>query len=67
LDQYGLYGIRGYANFDPGAPDASGLRGEAKVKEYSDFSLTWSGFKIRSRHDGEEGSGYVSLTSAQDL
>lgn len=67
LDQYGLYGIRGYANFDPSAPDASGLTGEAKVKECSDFSLTWSGFKIRSRHSGEEGSGYVSLTSAQDL
>jgi hypothetical protein len=48
-------------------PDASGLTGEAKVKEYSDFSLTWSGFKIRSRHSGEDGSGYVSLTSAQDL
>ena len=67
LDQYGLYGIHGYANFDPTIQDTNGLVGEEKVKEYSDFSLTWSGFKIRSRHSGEEGNGYVSITSGQDL
>lgn len=67
LDQYGLYGVRGYANFDPTVQDTNGLVGEEKVKEYSDFSLTWDGFKIRSRHSGEEGSGYVSITSSQDL
>lgn len=67
LDQYGLYGIRGYTNFDPTIQDQNGLVGEEKIKEYSDFSLTWSGFKIRSRHNGEEGSGYISITSDQDL
>lgn len=67
FDQYGLYGIRGYANFEPNVQDTNGLVGEAKIKEYSDFSLTWSGFKLRSRHDGEEGSGYISITSANDL
>lgn len=67
LDQHGLYGIRGYANFDPTVQDANGLVGEEKVKEYSDFSLTWDGFKIRSRHSGEEGKGYISITSSQDL
>ena len=67
LDQYGLYGVRGYANFDPTVQDANGLVGEEKIKEYSDFSLTWDGFKIRSRHSGEEGKGYISITSSQDL
>ena len=67
LDQYGLYGIRGYTNFDPTIQEQNGLVGEEKIKEYSDFSLTWSGFKIRSRHNGEEGSGYISITSSQDL
>lgn len=67
FDQYGLYGIRGYSNFDPTISDENGLLGEDKIKEYSDFSLTWSGFKIRSRHQGEEGIGYISITSDKDL
>ena len=67
FDQYGLYGINGYSNFNPLIKDENDLVGEDKIKEYSDFSLTWSGFKIRSRHQGEEGSGYVSITTNNDL
>lgn len=64
FDQYGLYGIQGYSNFDPTLADENGLLGEDKIKEYSDFSLTWSGFKIRSRNSGK---GYISITSENDF
>jgi hypothetical protein len=44
LDQYGLYGINGYADFNSSLPDTEGNIGEEKIKKYSSFSVTWSGF-----------------------
>ena len=64
LDQYGLYGINGYSNFDSSVSDENGLSGEDKIWKYSNFALTWKGFQIKSSH--VEG-GYISITSNDDL
>lgn len=64
LDQYGIYGINGYPNFDSNSPDEQGIYGEDKIWKYSNFALTWKGFQIKSSHiDG----GYISITSDNDL
>ena len=64
LDQYGLYGINGWSNFDSAVADEAGVIGEDKVWKYSNFALTWKGFQIKSNQvDG----GYISITSDNDL
>lgn len=63
MDQYGLYGINGISDFDTAVKDTNGLIGEEKIKKYSNFSLTWSGFQIKS--DNHE--GYISITSDNDF
>ena len=64
LDQYGLYGINGYSNFNSAEKDENGLVGEEKIWEYSNFALTWKGFQIKSSHVQ---GGYVSITSDHDF
>lgn len=64
LDQYGLYGINGFPNFNSAQPDQEGVIGEAKIWKYSNFALTWKGFQIKSSH---EQGGYISITSDQDF
>lgn len=65
LDQYGLYGINGITNFDSVVADQDGIYGEDKIWKYSNFALTWRGFKIQSNH-GNIG-GYISITSDNDF
>lgn len=64
LDQYGLYGINGYSNFNSAEKDKDGLVGEEKIWKYSNFALTWRGFQIKSSHVQ---GGYVSITSDHDF
>lgn len=64
LDQYGLYGINGFPNFNSAQPDQEGTIGEEKIWKYSNFALTWKGFQIKSNH---EQGGYISITSDQDF
>ena len=64
LDQYGLYGIDGYSNFNPLERDQDGKIGEDKIWKHSNFALTWKGFQIKSTHT--EG-GYISITSNNDF
>ena len=64
LDQYGLYGINGYSNFNSATRDEDGLIGEDKIWKHSNFALTWKGFQIKSNH---ESGGYISITSNNDL
>ena len=64
LDQYGLYGVNGYSNFDSSVRDSDGLIGEEKIWKYSNFALTWKGFQIKSSH---QVGGYVSITSENDI
>jgi hypothetical protein len=44
IDQYGLYGINGYSNFNSAVRDKDGLIGEDKIWKHSNFALTWKGF-----------------------
>lgn len=63
LDQYGLYGINGYPNFDSSVLE-DGMVGEEKIWNKANFALTWKGFMLKSSHvDG----GYISITSADDF
>lgn len=64
LDQYGLYGVNGYSNFDSSVRDSDGLIGEEKIWKHSNFALTWKGFQIKSSH---QVGGYVSITSENDI
>ena len=64
LDQYGLYGINGYSNFNSITPDEDGVIGEDKIWKYSNFALTWKGFQIKSN---KVNGGYLSITSENDL
>ena len=64
LDQYGLYGINGYSNFNSAEADKEGIIGEEKVWKYSNFALTWKGFQIKSNNVS---GGYISITSDNDL
>ena len=63
FDQYGLYGVDGFANFDP-LIEENGISGEDKIWKHSNFALTWKGFQIKSKHS--EG-GYISITSTDDF
>lgn len=65
FDQFGIYGIKGLTSFDPNVLDGYDSP-EEKIKALADFSLTWSGFQLRSnRHDGS--TGYLSISSEKDL
>ena len=64
LDQYGLYGLDGYSNFDSSIREEDGLVGEDKIWKYSNFALTWKGFQIKST---AKNGGYISITSDNDL
>lgn len=69
LDQYGLYGINGYSNFDSSKPDKddSGktLVGEDKIWKHANFALTWRGFQIKTEKYGL--NGYVRITAEDDV
>ena len=77
LDQYGLYGINGYSNFNSTDPevDSNGnviydengelIVGENKIWKNSNFALTWSGFQIRSKKFGLD--GYIRITEENDI
>lgn len=62
FDQFGLYGIKGFANFNP-LEETEGLSGEDKIWKYADFALTWKGFQLKNRY----GNGYVSIDSKNDF
>lgn len=56
LDQYGLYGIKGNENF---VADS-----EQSVIESAPFSLTWSGFRLKTTDGGIKG---IEITSENDF
>ena len=58
LDQYGLYGMDGYPDFN------SADVGEEGIWERAKFALTWKGFSLKSSH---EQGGYISITSDNDF
>lgn len=60
FDQYGLYGINGYANFNPLTTE-NGLVGEDKIWNNAHFALTWKGFSLKN----DDGS--VKITSDNDI
>ena len=60
FDQYGLYGINGYANFNPLIAE-NGLSGEDKIWDKAYFALTWKGFSLKN----DDGS--VKITSDNDI
>lgn len=60
FDQYGLYGINGYANFNPLVVE-NGLSGEDKIWDKAHFALTWKGFSLKN----DDGS--VKITSDNDI
>ena len=62
MDQYGLYGIDGYDNFNASISE-NGLVGVDKIKKHANFAVTWSGFQIKSNRR----EGYISITSEEDL
>lgn len=64
LDQFGLYGIKGFSGFNPLTPDEENRTGEDKIWAHSNFALTWKGFQIKSSHTV---GGYVSITSDNDI
>ena len=63
LDQYGLYGINGYPDFDSAVLE-DGLVGEDKIWDKANFALTWRGFMLKSNH---EDGGFISITSDNDF
>ena len=60
FDQYGLYGINGYANFNPLKVE-DGLNGEDKIWKNAHFALTWRGFSLKNN------DGSVRITSTNDI
>ena len=66
LDQYGLYGINGYSDFDSTEKDPeTGKKGEDKIWDRANFALTWRGFQIRSKKFGLD--GYIRITEEEDI
>lgn len=63
FDQYGIYGIDGYENFDANKPDEDGTIGESKIWDTAKFALTWRGFSLRTNKVG----GYVRISSEDDI
>ena len=60
FDQYGLYGINGYANFNPLITE-NGLSGEDKIWNKAHFALTWKGFSLKNDDSS------VKITSNNDI
>lgn len=66
LDQYGLYGINGYTDFNSTVKDPeTGKIGEDRIWDRSNFALTWRGFQIRSKKFGLD--GYIRITEEEDI
>ena len=66
LDQYGLYGINGYTDFNSSAKDPeTGKIGEDRIWDTANFALTWRGFQIRSKKFGLD--GYIRITEEDDI
>lgn len=66
LDQYGLYGINGYGNFNPFDKDPiTNKEGEDRIWDTANFALTWRGFQIRSKKFGLD--GYIRITEEEDI
>ena len=66
LDQYGIYGINGYSNFNSQIKDPdTGKSGEDKIWDKANFALTWKGFQIRSKRNGLD--GYIRITEEDDI
>ena len=61
-DQYGLYGIDGYSNFDPTILENDKI-GEEKIWNNAKFALTWKGFMLKNKYD----KGFVSIDSINDF
>lgn len=64
FDEFGIYGIRGNADFDARVGEPYGVE---KIEENALFSLTWNGVKIgkgnkalRAQID-ENGNGYITI------
>ena len=66
LDQYGLYGINGYSDFNSSIKDPeTGKKGEDRIWDTANFALTWRGFQIRSKKYGLD--GYIRITEEDDI
>ena len=66
LDQYGLYGINGYTDFNASIEDSkTGKVGEDKIWDKANFALTWSGFQLRTKKLGYD--GYIRITEENDI
>ena len=66
LDQYGLYGINGYSDFNSSIKDPeTGKIGEDRIWDTANFALTWRGFQIRSKKYGLD--GYIRITEEDDI
>ena len=66
LDQYGLYGINGYTDFNSSVKDPeTGKIGEDRIWDRANFALTWKGFQIRSKRYGLD--GYIRITTEEDI
>lgn len=66
LDQYGLYGINGYTDFNSSVKDPeTGKIGEDRIWDTANFALTWRGFQIRSKRFGLD--GYIRITEEEDI
>lgn len=66
LDQYGLYGINGYTDFNSTVKDPeTGKIGEDRIWDRANFALTWRGFQIRSKKFGLD--GYIRITEEDDI
>ena len=66
LDQYGLYGINGYTDFNSSVKDPeTGKIGEDRIWDTANFALTWRGFQIRSKKFGLD--GYIRITEEEDI
>lgn len=66
LDQYGLYGINGYTDFNSSVKDPeTGKIGEDRIWDRANFALTWRGFQIHSKRYGLD--GYIRITAEEDI
>ena len=66
LDQYGLYGINGYTDFNSSVKDPeTGKIGEDRIWDTANFALTWRGFQIRSKKFDLD--GYIRITEEDDF
>lgn len=66
LDQYGLYGINGYTDFNSSMKDPeTGKIGEDRIWDRANFALTWRGFQIHSKRYGLD--GYIRITAEEDI